>query len=133
MADISVVATAVLAYAGATTEDGLAGETITAGQTLYRHTDNTWLKADDTSAVKAYCRGVALNGGAVGQPIRIIKAGGLNPGVAVGVGLTYGVTDTAGGIALISERAGGDFVTIIGVATTTSRIEVNIIPSGVAI
>jgi hypothetical protein len=43
------------------------------------------------------------------------------------------VTDTPGGIGLTSERGAADFKTILGVAVTTSRINVDINASGVAI
>ena len=133
MADLVVTATSVVKYTGAKTGQGIAGETITAGQALYLSTTNLLMKADDTTALKAACVGIALNGGAINQPIQYVTSGGINPGAAVAVGLTYGLTDTAGGIALISERASADFMTILGIATTTSRIQVNINASGVAI
>jgi hypothetical protein len=134
MADLVVTATSVVKYAGAKTANGWAGETIIAGQTLYLDSTTGLLKkADDTTAAKATVVGIALNGGAINQPIAYLTGGGLNPGAAVTVGLAYGITDTAGGIALISERGSGDFNTFLGFATTTSRIEVNIIKAGVAI
>jgi len=133
MADLSVTAGSVLLYDGASKGSALAGETITAGQTLYRHTDGTVKKADDTSAAKAAAVGIALNGGAAGQPIAYLSAGGINPGGTVVVGTVYGVTDTAGGIGAISERGTADYVTVLGIGTTASRIEVAIQISGVAI
>ena len=133
MADLVVTATNVVKYTGARTANGIAGETIAAGQALYLASTGLLMKADDTTATKAACVGVALNGGAINQPIQYLTGGGLNPGAAVTVGATYGVTDTAGGVGLISERASADFITILGVATTTSRIEVAINRAGVAI
>ena len=133
MADLVVVATAVLPYTGCATDVANAGEAITAGQAVYMHTDGTLLKAITTSAITAAARGVALNGGAVGQPITYVKSGGYNPGVACVVGVVYGVTDTAGGVGDVADRGAADFITILGVATTTSRIEMSINRSGVAI
>ena len=130
MADIIVVATAVVKYDGAETAQGIAGEAVTAGMTLYKHTDGKLYKALADTALHAACVGVALNGGAASQPIVYLTSGGLNPGVAVTVGEIYGVTDTAGGISLISERGSADFITTLGIATTTSRINVNIDKSG---
>lgn len=136
MADLSVTPANVVTYStdpAAVTLTGTAGETITAGQSLYMSATNLLMKADDTTAAKAACVGVALNGGAINQPIQYVTGGGYNPGAAVSVGLAYGVSDTAGGIALISERGSADFQTILGIATTTSRINVRINQSGVAI
>ena len=134
MADLSITAANVKTYAGADMGSGQAGEAITAGQTLYRKAaDGKLWKADDTSIAKATCLGVALNNAAADQPVSYAKAGGVNPGAAVIVGTIYGLTDTAGGISTIADRAAGDYITLLGVATTTSRIDLRINASGVAI
>ena len=132
MADLTVTPANVLPYSGARIQTGRAGETITAGQALYlKDADGKLYKADDTAAAKAAAVGIALNGGAAGQPISYLEAGGLNPGATVGVGVVYGVTDNPGGIGAISERAVGDYITILGVGVTTSRIDLAINASGV--
>ena len=133
MADLVVTAADVASYDGAETAQDNAGEAITAGQTLYKHTDGKMYKAIDTSAAAAACRGVALCNAAEDQPVVYATRGGVNPGAAVTVGEIYAVTDTAGGVALHSERASGDYITTLGIATTTSRINLNIDRSGVAI
>jgi predicted transcriptional regulator len=134
MADLVVTATSVVAYGGARKQTGVAGEAITAGQAIYKKAaDGRLWKADCTSAAKAAAVGVALNGGAAGQPIAYVRSGGLNPGATVAVGTVYGVTDTAGGIGAISERAAADYVTLLGVAVTASRIALALNASGVAI
>jgi len=134
MADLSVTPASVLPYAGAVIQTGRAGETLLAGQALYlKAADGKLWKADDTAAAKAAAVGVALNGGAAGQPISYAQSGGVNPGAVVAIGTIYGVTDTAGGIGAVSELATPDFVTILGVATTVSRIDLAINASGVAI
>jgi len=134
MADLVITPANVLAYGGAPTKDGVAGETLTAGQTLYRKAaDGKLYKAAATSAALAAAVGVALNGGAAGQPVKYCEGGGLNPGATVAVGTIYGVTDTAGGIGPVSERAAADFITILGIGITASRINLAINASGVAI
>ena len=133
MADDAVTPANVLAYSGATTAKGIAAVAITAGQTLYLNGDGELALAIDTSAAAAACVGVALCNADPGQPLVYLTSGGLNPGAAVTVGLQYGVTDTAGGIGLLSERGAADYITLIGIATTTSRIEVEIQASGVPI
>lgn len=132
-ANLNVTAADVLAYAGASTRSSTAGEALTVGQTLYRHTDGKLYKADASSAAKANCVGVALNNAAANQPIHYIAEGGVNPGAVVAIGTIYGVSDTAGGIEPISERAAADFVTILGIASTASRIDLAINAAGVAI
>lgn len=134
MADLSITAANVLAASGAEKNRATAGAAITAGQVIYiLSTDSKAYLADDTTAVKAAARGVALNNAAIGQPVTYISAGDFNPGAAVAVGLIYGVTDTPGGIGLVSERASADFVTVLGIATTTSNIHLSINRSGYAI
>jgi len=134
MADLTITAANVVKYDGARTTIGTAGETITAGQTLYRKAEDGKLyKADASTAAKATCVGIALNDAAANQPVVYLTAGGINPGATVVVGTIYGVTDTGGGIGPISEREAGDYISILGVATTTSRINVVLSISGVAI
>jgi len=134
MADLVVTPANVSAYDGADVVHGTpAGEAITAGQTIYQQSDGKLYKADASTAPKAAAKGIALNGGAAGQPVSYAKGGGVNPGAVVAIGTAYGVTDTAGGIGPIGDRGAGDFITLLGVATTTSRIDVSINKSGVAI
>lgn len=133
MADLVPVAADVLKYDGAQTNTGVAGETIAAGEVVYRNSSGVLMLADDATAVKAAALGVALNGGAVGQPITYAKGGGIDLGCAVVVGVVYGVTDTAGGISDIADRDSGDFITVLGIGITTSRINLAINKSGVAI
>jgi len=134
MADMVVTAADVLKYSGARTETGTAGETITAGMAVYKlAADSEYYKADDTSAVKAACVGIALNNAGNGQPLTILKSGDIDPGATVVVGTVYGVTDTAGGIGDVAERLSGDYVTVIGIGITASKLQVAINQAAVAI
>jgi len=133
MADLVITPADVLRYDGSQTDSGTAGEAITAGQTLYKHSDGKLYKADSTTAVKARAVGVSLNDAAADQPVAFIKSGGFDPGATVAVGTIYGVTDTAGGIGPVGDRGIGDYLTILGVAVTDSRIDLNINRSEVAV
>ena len=133
MADLVITATGVLALGGATRETGVAGEAITAGQAVYKHTDRKLYKADCLTAAKAAAIGVALNGAAAGQPVVYVRGGGLNPGATVAPGTVYGVTDTAGGIGPIGDRATADYITVLGIGVTAGRLDLAIHASGVAI
>jgi hypothetical protein len=78
--------------------------------------------------------GIALNDAADGQPISYLVSGGIDPGATVAVGTVYVVSaNAAGGIAPVSDLASTEYVTILGVGVTTSRINVDIKQSGVAI
>jgi hypothetical protein len=134
MADITVTAANVIAGAGASTRQVTAGETITAGQVVYKDTSagDKYKLADADAVGTAAGGGIALNGASNGQPLTIITGGNLNPGATVTTGEVYVVSTTAGGIAPLVDLLTGDFVTVLGTATTTSNINIQIQVSGVA-
>lgn len=134
MAALTVTAGSVLAGSGAVTQNVTAGETITAGQAVYKDASTGYYKkASTASAAAAAIAGISLNGGAVGQPIQILTAGNINPGATVTVGEIYCASDTAGGIGPEGDNTTGDYVTVIGLGTTASNIVVDIQQGGVAI
>lgn len=121
--DLTVTAANVAVYTG-TPIVGVAGEAITRGQALYKDlTDASKLKlADaDVQATARFC-GIALADVATGQYLPYLPAGAFNPGAAVVVGTAYVCSTTPGGIAPLADLTTGDFFSIIGFATTTSRI-----------
>lgn len=128
MPDLSVVVASVSKVAGSATDEGTAGATITAGQPLYRDgTDGGDLKPADADAESSsVCVGIALHAALDGQPIEYLTNGPINIGATVTVGQVYVVSTTAGGIAPYSDLATGDYVTILGVGTTTGRIDVRL-------
>lgn len=71
--------------------------------------------------------------GRISQPVVYCSTGDYNPGGTVVIGTVYVVDLTAGGIAPTADMLTGDFQTIIGVATTTSNINIDINVSGVAV
>jgi len=131
MADLSITAANVVKYSNATTRTGTAGAAITAGDVLYL--DTTLKLADTDTAAKATAVGIALNDAAIGQPVVYLVAGGINPGATVAIGTYYVISATAGNICPVADLVPGDYCTGLGWGTTTSRIEVNINVSGVAI
>lgn len=134
MSDISVTAGSVLKYTGATTENGTAGETVTAGQLVYKNSSqsNKFYKAQhDGTSSEATLYGIALNGASDGQPLQVQTAGDVNPGGTVAVGTIYCVSATAGGIAPSADVSTGDYMSIFGVGTTSSKIHLHIYNSGV--
>lgn len=132
MADLTVTPANVIKADGAVTATETAGETIAAGQVLYRHTDSKLYKALADTAPHAAAVGVALNAATVNQPCTYISSGPYACGATVAVGAFYGVTDTAGGLALLSERATADFVTVVGYGLTTSTLQIAIAKTGLA-
>ncbi len=130
-ADITVTATSVKLTSG-TSSIYNAGETITAGQALYLHTDGLVYKSDaNASATTKAITGISLNGGATGQPIVVQTGGTITIGATVAVGTIYVVSATAGGIAPSTDLASTWGTIIIGVADTTGTIKLQFFDSGV--
>ena len=134
MVDISVTAANVVKGTGAVTQNGTAGATITAGQSIYLDTVAGTLKLADADVVaSAAAAGIALHGASLNQPLAYQSAGRITIGGTVVVGTVYVVSITAGGVAPLADIASGDFVTVLGIGVTTAIIALDIQVSGVAI
>lgn len=136
MSDISITAASVLAGTNAEIVRGTAGATITAGQAVYLDTASTgeWLLADSDSAT-VIARGsakfgIALNGASDGQPLAIQTGGDITIGASVTAGTAYYLSDTPGGICPIADLVTGDYITLIGIATSTTVIKIDPLYSG---
>lgn len=135
MSDLSITATSVVAGAGARSESGTAGATVTAGQTVYLDgTTDTYKLADCDSATAAVRSvvGIALNPAASGQPLKVHTRGPITIGATMTVGTTYYLSQNPGGICPIGDLSTGDYRTIIGIATSATVLDVLIHASGVA-
>jgi len=137
MADLTVTAASVLPGAGASIINVTWGGTITAGAAVYKDTaDGEWKLADADASGTAGANGVgiALNGGADGQPGRIITAGSnFVVGATVVVGERYYVSNTAGKIMPSGDLSIGEYVTLLFIATTSTVATVSPVVSGVAV
>lgn len=103
------------------------GESVTQGQPgYYSISDNLFYQADanaSQAAANASCMfltAAATNGYAVA-----LFEGDYNPGATVGVGTTYAVSATKGAVCPIGDLTTGDWVTIIGTASTSTNIPVS--------
>ncbi len=133
MTDISVTAANVLPAAGAVSKNGIAGEAITAGQSVFEAADGDLeLCENDQAAIDAACVGVALNDAAVGQQVNYAITGDVTFNAVLAAGETYIVGAAPGGIAPEVDAVAGEFVTIIGVGTSTTNLKLGILQSGVA-
>lgn len=136
MADISITATSVVAGGGAKTREGVAGATVTAGQVGYYDEDaGTWKLADCDSATAAARSpdGIFLNSAAAGQPVKVATGGPVTIGATLTAGIAYYLSATAGGICPVADLSSGDYPTIVGIATSTSVLDVKFHESGVAL
>lgn len=136
MADLVITPGSVIAGANASTDRGFFGETVTAGQAVYKEAaTGNWKKADSDSAtaeVRA-SNAIALNGGSVGQPAIVQKGGSITPGATLTPGLAYYLSKTPGGICPVADIASGGYAEIIGIATSASTMDLDFQSSGVAV
>lgn len=134
MVDIVITAASVLKGSDALTEQGTAGETITAGQAVYLDSADGKLKLSDNNATgKKTVRGIALHGAANGQPLMIQRAGDITIGASVTAGSRYYLSATAGGIMPEADLASGMDVVLIGLARSASVLAVDIQTPGVTL
>lgn len=133
MADITITPANVKKGQGAVVVNGIAAATITAGQVLYRLADGTFGLADanGASALIKTPFGIALNGGAAGQPIAIQTAGRIFIGGTAVQGTIYVLSATAGGICPAADLASGHRVGILGVGYDADEVSISIFASGI--
>lgn len=127
MADYTVTAASVQQTSTAKTRAGIAGETLTAGQVVFRDSaDSNEIKlADCTNADKFVAVGITINGAAEGQPCDYVEADiGFTPGFTAALGDVV-VLSTAGGMAPSTDLTTGDYAVICGImdSTTTMNLE----------
>lgn len=128
MADIVITAANVVAGAGAVTETRLAAATIAAGEVVYLDANSRYNLADTDSATALVRkpRGIALNGGAAGQPIQIIRSGDVTLGSVLTRAVAYYLSGNPGKIAPIADVATGDYTAILGLAISATVLRVDI-------
>lgn len=119
MADLTITATSVVPGTDALIQQGIAGETITAGNSLYiKSADSKLWKAQcDGTPEEAVCAGVALNGAAPNQPVSYVGQGTLNIGATTSKATTYVVSAAAGGIAPQADLIATNRISYVGYAT----------------
>lgn len=133
MADLSVTAASVIAGSDAAITQGTLGATVTAGQVLYQEdATNLWKLADNNSgtAEAKTPEGIALNGGATGQPVAVLTKGTVTIGATLTAGVAYYLSATAGGICPVADLTSGMNPSFLGIASSTTVLKVNITASG---
>lgn len=126
MADLSITPTDVDVVTSTSGSFVQFGETITPGQSVYRSTaDNKFYKADCTASATARIAGIAISYASANTYGYIFSqtGGKLNLGVTLSKGEIYVVSDTAGGIMPITDLTTGQYFSQIGIAETTSNLQ----------
>ena len=139
MADLSVTPSNVIAGAGTPTKTGTAGAAIAAGEVVYLDTATTgkWQLADsDAASAEARGRtanvGVALNSAAANQPLVVQTGGPVTLGAVLTAGSAYYLSGTAGKICPLADVSGGEYYVLLGLAASTSVLNLDVQYSGVA-
>lgn len=136
MADLSITAASVIADASATKVHGTAGETIAAGKAVYLSSaTKKWMLADSNSATAEAKKagGIALNGAALNQPVTVCTSGPVTIGATLTSGSPYYLSETAGGIQPAADLTTGENVCLIGLAASTTVLNVAIQAPGVTL
>lgn len=133
MADLTITAANVVPGARARIESYISGEAVAIGQSAYiKASDGRAYKADANASAEAagsVGRGIAVStASAAGQQVDLQVSGVLAFGAILTNGEIYVASATAGGIAPEADLTTGWYVTLLGVATSTSNLE--LIPGG---
>lgn len=134
MAELSITAANVVRGSNAVVQDGMAGETITAGMLVYRAADGLIMKvdADSATALARTPRGVALNGASLGQPIDYQSSGDITIGATLIPGLTYYASGaTAGSICVLADVGATEYLCVVGIALSATVLRLGFLQSGV--
>lgn len=126
MADLTITAANVKQGSNALTTDGLAGAVISAGQAVTRSVTGRFVLSDNDAPNLKQVDGIALNGAADGQPLRVQTGGDLTLGATLTAGTAYYLSGTPGGICPVGDVTTGDDVILIGIARSTSVIALRI-------
>lgn len=135
MSDLSITAANVIAGSDDIIRAS-AGETITAGQPVYKDpTSLKFMKADSDSATAHSHEviGIALNGAALNQPLAVQKSGPITIGATLTAGTAYYLSSNAGGICPLADVGTGEEVVLLGLATSTTVLDLDIQKTGVTL
>ena len=133
MADLSITAANVKAGSASTRVQLVqAGEAITQGMPVYLASDGKYYQTDaNDTAVKAQAKGIAVTPASTDGYFLLAVDGLVNLGATLAVGQIYVCSATKGGIAPYADLTTNDFVSIVGIATTTALLDINLLVSGV--
>lgn len=136
MADISITAASVIAGADTRRGSGTAGASITAGQVLAYDSSAGTYKLCDVNSASAWQRlpvGIALHAASSGQPITFQTGGAITIGAALTLGAAYYASGTAGGIRPAADNTTGDYPALLGIAISTTVLNLDITASPTAL
>lgn len=121
MAALTITAANVIKGSDAVLYDnGIAGETITAGMPVYLKTDGKlWKALSGGTAAEAVVVAISLHGATAGQPLAAQKGGTMNIGGTTAKTTTYMLGAAAGEIVPQADLSSTNKIVRIGHATAT--------------
>ena len=124
MADVNITPANVAMTANSTPESVKLGETLAAGDPVYQASDGMVYGADNSTKANANVRGILVTGGVAGVKATLAK-GELDVGSVLTANEVYVVSATSKKIAPSSDLATNDWVTIVGIAKSTSLLQID--------
>lgn len=134
MADLSPTAASVALTGGSEDKQVVSGAAITAGDAVYKDTtDSSKAKGTDhTTTAKATIHGIALNSTpGADQPLSVATSGTV-AGFGATEGTSYYLSANTGKICPDADVATGDYVTYVGVGTSTGALKLQFHITGIA-
>jgi hypothetical protein len=136
MADLAPTSTLVVAGSTSEVMHRTAAATIVAGDMVYIEAVSKRANLADTDSAVPEVRtpvGMALNNAAVGQPVAIAKNGQITMNAIFTKGTPYYLSGAPGKICPFADVAAGDFTCIVGIAVSTTVLQLDIQTAGVAV
>ena len=137
MADIIITATNVVATGANTIADCTAGGALLAGEVVYLESASNTVKLADCNSGTAEARsvyGIALNGAAVNQPVKVLRGGStLTLGGTLTPGVAYYLSPNPGKVCPVADIVTGCYPTVLGIATSATAFKFAPIEAGVAL
>jgi len=136
MSDLTITAASVAAASGASVEHGVAAEAVTAGKVAYKDATTGAYGLADSNSATAGVRvpvGIFLHAAATGQPVAVATKGPVTIGATLTAGTIYTLSETAGGIQPAADLGSGEYTSVLGMATSTTVLNLKIQSSGVAL
>jgi hypothetical protein len=130
---LSITASGFIPSPNAKIQQGIAGETITQGQTLYKKSSDNrlWLGDANSSAETALIVGLACNAASAGQPVDYVyEDDDLTVGATLVTTSVYVASATAGAIDAASAIVSGWYVTVLFVPKSTTKAVMKLTAGG---
>jgi hypothetical protein len=136
MADLTITAASVISQNKTRRDVGVAGASVTAGQVVYFDSAAQNYKLCDVNSATAAARvpaGIALHAASTGQPLVVQTGGLITIGATLTAGVAYYASGTPGGIRPVADNTTGDYPALLGLATSTTALNLDIQVPGVAL